>query len=195
VRCADGESVAAAAVVVAVPVPLLRELDLQPALPEAAAAALERTRFGDAAKLHVPLAAPPAAARVASPAALWWCWTWDAVPVVSGFAGGAEAVAATGAADGPDAWAGQALALRPELVPADGALVTHWGAEPYTRGSYSAPAVGFSPDDETALMRPWGSVVLAGEHTAGALSASMNGATASGARAASAVRDLLAQRR
>jgi monoamine oxidase len=197
VRCVDGEAVEAAAVVVAIPVPLLRELDLRPALPAPTVAALERTLFGDAAKLHVPLAAAPRPGRMASPSALWWCWTSAspssdaAAPVLSCFAGGAEAIAAVGAGEGPDSWAAQALALRPDVSPAGGAFVTHWGAEPWTRGSYSAPAIGFTPEDDAALVARWGSVVLAGEHTAGAASASMNGAAASGARAAATILDLL----
>lgn len=211
VWCADGTTLEAAAVVVAVPLPLLRELDLRPALPAPAAAALDRTLFGDAAKLHVPLATPSRSgemaspARTAAPSALWWCWTSaahgregaaddlvGAAPVLSCFAGGAEAIAAVGAGEGPDSWVAQALALRPDVVPApSGAFVTHWGAEPYTRGSYSAPAIGFTPEDDAALVAPWGSVVLAGEHTAGAASASMNGAAASGARAATTILDLL----
>jgi monoamine oxidase len=194
VRCADGETIAATAVIVAVPLPLLSHLELDPAMPPAISQALGRRLFGDAAKLHIPLAAAPAPARVASPAALWWCWTSAAAgqalaaPVLSCFAGGTAAIEAVGATDGPDAWMAQALALRPDVAPADGdALVTHWGAEPWTRGSYSASAIGCTPADDDALTRAWGRVVLAGEHTAGAAAGTMNGAAASGARAATVV--------
>ena len=202
VRCAGAGSVSVAAVVVAVPLPLLGELELAPSLPEPIAAAAARTAFGDAAKLHVPLAAAPRPGGVASPQTLWWCWTsqapghTDAAPALSGFAGGTEAVRVVAAADGPDAWARMALQLRPDVVPAPDAspLVTHWGSESWTRGSYSAPAVGCTVADDAAWATPWGSIVLAGEHTAGDHCGTMNGAAASGARAANAVLGLLRAR-
>jgi monoamine oxidase len=192
VRCADGATLTASAAVVAVPLPLLPELVGE--LPPDVAAAASRTRFGDAAKLHVPLQEPGPPAAVASPSALWWCWTSSApgsdraAPVLSGFAGGSAAIAAVGAAAGAGAWAEQALALRPELAAgSDAALVTHWGPDPWTRGSYSAPGIGLTDADDAAWARPWGSLVFAGEHTAGEQAATMNGAAASGARAAGAV--------
>ena len=201
VRCGDGATLSAAAVVLAVPLPLLLDLDVEPGLPPAIAAAAQRSVFGDAAKLHVPLAAAPRAGRMASPSALWWCWTsaaatgTDGAPVLSAFAGGTSAIAAVRAADGPGAWAGEVLALRPDVVATpDGAFVTHWGAEPWTRGSYFVHGIGATPDDDAAWARPWQSVALAGEHTAGARSGTMNGAVASGARAARVIADLLSAR-
>jgi monoamine oxidase len=198
----DGQQVRAAAVVLAVPLPLLHELDLDPALPDDVVAAADRTRFGDAAKLHVPLAERPQPAGMASQGARWWCWTSQgadggplAAPVLSCFAGGAEAVAAVGAADGAAGWTAQALALRPDVAPGGDAMVTHWGAERWTRGSYSAPGIGSTADDDAAWTRAWGSVVLAGEHTAGPRAATMNGAAASGARAAETMLDMLKGRR
>ncbi|HEX5193033.1 MAG TPA: NAD(P)/FAD-dependent oxidoreductase [Solirubrobacteraceae bacterium] len=193
VRCADGSTLMASAVVVAVPLPLLDELVGE--LPPDVAAAASRTRFGDAAKLHVPLRAGGAPERVASPDALWWCWTSAApdgeraAPVLSGFAGGSTAIAAVGAARGAKAWAQQALALCPDLRAADTdePLVTHWGADPWTRGSYSAPGIGLDAADDAAWARPWGSIVFAGEHTAGEQASTMNGAATSGARAAATV--------
>ena len=199
VRCAGGEILTAALAVVTVPLPLLSELVR--GLPPAIVAAASRTGFGDAAKLHVPIGAPACPTAVASPAALWWCWTSlapggdQSTPVLSAFAGGTGAIAAVGAADGADAWRAQVLALRPDVVPPAGdALVTHWGAEPWTRGSYSAPRVGLTRADDAAWLQPFGSVVLAGEHTAGEQAGTMNGAAASGARAAASVLQLLRAR-
>jgi monoamine oxidase len=193
VRCAGGEELRAAAVVLAVPLPLLLELEVDPGLPPAVAAAAGRTLFGDAAKLHVPLAGRPVAERVASPDALWWCWTSTAAdgdgaaPVLSCFAGGDGAIAAMDEAG--------ALALRPDAEPSGApALRTHWGAEPWTRGSYSGHGIGSGAEDDAAWAEPWGSVVLAGEHTAGGGAGTMNGAVASGARAAAAVVARLRQR-
>jgi monoamine oxidase len=199
VRC-GGEELRAAAVIIAVPLPLLAALDLDPGLPPAIRSAAGRALFGDAAKLHVPLAHRPQAGRIASPSALWWCWTSrapgerDAAPVLSAFAGGAEAVAGVGAAEGPDAWAAQALALRPDVEPAGSPFVTHWGADPWTRGSYISHGIGSTDADDAAWAEPWGRAVLAGEHTAGPAAGSMNGAVASGARAAKTVIELLRRR-
>jgi monoamine oxidase len=199
VRCVAGATLTARAAVIAVPLPLLSELVDR--LPAAVAASSSRTRFGDAAKLHVLLDAPARPAAVASPNALWWCWTSSApgaelsTPVLSAFAGGSAAIAAVDVTDGADVWRAQALALRPDVVPAAGdPLVTHWGAEPWTRGSYSAPGVGLTQADDAAWERPFGSVVLAGEHTAGEQAGTMNGAAASGARAAGTVLQLLRAR-
>jgi monoamine oxidase len=192
VVCAGGAEREASAVVVAVPLPLLLELSLDPGLPEHVRAAASRTTFGDAAKLHIPLAEPPAPGCMASPDATWWCWTSQATaetpqaaPVLSCFAGGSEAANQITAA--------AALALRPDVTPAPGqpALLTRWATESWTRGSYSVPGVGSTEEDDIAWTRPWGSVVLAGEHTAGSRAATMNGAAASGARAAETVLQLL----
>ena len=198
VRLASGEEISAAAVVLALPLPLLAELDLRPGLPPAVAAATARSVFGDAAKLHVPLAGRPRSAGVASPRELWWCWTSIAAsggplaaPVLSAFAGGADAIAAVGAADGATRWAAEAIALRPDAEAKAGAFVTHWGAEPWTRGSYTCHGIGSTREDDQAWARPWGSVVLGGEHTAGPSAGTMNGAAMSGARAARVVSELL----
>lgn len=192
VTCADGRSHHATAVIVAVPLPLLLELTLEPGLPDEIAAAAGHTPFGDAAKLHVPLAEPPTPGGMACPDATWWCWTSQAsgdqphaASALSCFAGAraaAEAITAEAA-----------LALRPDVIAAAGQdpLFTHWAAERWTRGSYSVPGVGTTGEDDAAWTRPWGSVVLAGEHTAGPRAATMNGAAASGARAAETALRLL----
>jgi monoamine oxidase len=183
---ADGRRHEAAAAIVAVPLPLLLELELDPGLPAAVRAAAGRTRFGDAAKLHIPLAATPAPGRMGSPDATWWCWTSQGSAALSCFAGGTHAVGALSAE--------AALALRPDVVADGDALFTHWTADPWTRGSYTAPGIGLTADDDAAWTRPWGSIVLAGEHTAGPRAGTMNGAAASGARAAEVTLALLQAR-
>lgn len=189
-----GQEHRAVAVVLALPLPLLLELDLQPGLPDGIRGAVGRTRFGDAAKLHIPLAKHPVPGGVASPDARWWCWTSQAAdggrlaaPVLSCFAGGERAIEMI------DAQA--ALALRPDVTPdLAGPVLTHWGGERWTRGSYSAPGIGLTPEDNAAWTQAWGSVAFAGEHTAGDLAATMNGAAASGSRAAETVLVLLRDR-
>jgi monoamine oxidase len=199
--CADGRQIRVSATVLALPLPHLMEMAISPGLPKPVVDAAERSVLGDAAKLHIPLETPPSVERIASPSALWWCWTSKAAdhdraaPVLSAFAGGADAIAALAVEDGPDAWVAQARALRPDVAPHDAALITHWGSEPWTRGSYTTPGVGSTAAHDAAWATPWGSVVLAGEHTAGDGAGSMNGAVESGARAASTVLGLLESRR
>jgi monoamine oxidase len=183
VACAGGEVVEGDAAVIAVPLPLLRELDVE--LPGTVRDALAATEFGDAAKLHLPLrsAVPPDSTQ--APGEQWWVWSREAL--LSGFAGGAAAVAALRVDEGPETWARAAAAVRPDAEPAGEALVMHWGAEPFTRGSYSMPGLGRTPGHDAALTAPFGRIALAGEHTAGDRAASMDGAVWSGARAAEAL--------
>jgi monoamine oxidase len=186
---AHGRAHSADAAVLAVPLPLLRALPIEPALPSAVREAIAHRAFGDAAKLHLPLSARADPRSVAASDALWWTWSSLAPDGASGrvlaaFAGGSDAIEALGVAAGPETWAAEAAALRPDADPAGPPLLTHWGAERWTGGSYSTAAVGWTPAHDEAWTAPLGRVVLAGEHTAGADAASMNGAVASGARAA-----------
>jgi monoamine oxidase len=200
VRSSGGREIQGAAAVVAVPLPLLRDLDFEPTLPPSIAKAMDRTLFGDTAKIHVPLAEDPRPDAIAVPAALWWCWASQvqapgvSAAVLAGFAGGAETMSALEVANGVGAWEAQILELVPELPRHGESRLTHWGADPWAKGSYSSRAVGFESDDDAAWQSPWHRVVFAGEHTAGELASSMNGALASGRRAAEAILDLLASR-
>jgi monoamine oxidase len=197
VRSGDGAEIGASAAVVAVPLPLLGELDFAPGLPASITRAMSRTLFGDAAKLHVPLTEDPAPDAVAVPAEYWWCWTSQAPApgvssaVLSGFAGGPQAISAVQVTDGAGGWEARALGLLSGLGADGEAHLTHWGADPWARGSYSSRAVGFEVEDDAAWRMPFHRVVFAGEHTAGDEEASMNGALSSGGRAAEAVLDLL----
>lgn len=193
VHLADGATVEASAVVLALPLPLLLGLRVRPGLPEPILAAAHGLLFGDAAKLHIPLAAAPSIGGVASPEGLWWCWVSaarggaDGAPVLSGFAGGASTIERAGIDAGSLAWGESALRLRPDVAARGRPSITHWGAQEWARGSYSAPRVGATPDWDAAWAARHGSLVFAGEHTAGRESATMNGAALSGARAAHTV--------
>ncbi len=193
-----GDSVIGSAVVLALPLPLLIELTITPELPVEILDAAAHTRFGDAAKLHLPLAAAARVGGIASPEALWWCWVSAAAdgnsgaPALSGFAGGPEAIDAVGARRGAEQWAAEALALRPDVALDGEPLVTHWGSERWTRGSYSAPGIGRRDSADQAWTIPHGTLVFAGEHTAGPYAATMNGAVFSGTRAARIVTERLA---
>jgi monoamine oxidase len=190
----EGEAVGDA-VIVAVPMAVLRRLSFSPPVPDARRDAWQRAGLAWNAKLHVPLtrAAPPSA--VQSVPGKFWTWTAaDATgqvqPVLHAFGGTEEGLAALAVADGPATWASQAGALRPELAMDTGrALLSTWNEDPWAGESYSALTVGVAGGDEELLAAPAGRAHFAGEHTAGAWAGLMEGALRSGERAA---RELLA---
>jgi monoamine oxidase len=190
----DGE-IEADAVVLAVPLPLLSDLDLRPALPTPLTAAWRRTGRADNAKLHMPARAT-VAGHALRPSAVqdvehrFWTWTaGDASglvqPVLHAFAGSPSATRDLGVSNRATAWVAAAQALRPDLV-LDGerAVVTSWAADPWARMSYSAHTVNSEPGDERLLGAPVGPVHFAGEHTAGEWAGYMEGARRSGLRVA-----------
>ena len=183
---ANVEDVAARAVVVAVPAPVARELA---GLPTPLRDALARVRTGHAAKLFVPLRERPAPSAVLSVPERYWTWTAragdDVQPVVNAFAGSQRALERLGVADGPERWLASLARLRPDLeLEPGGAVLSTWSDDPWARGAYTIPP----PDGhDPALAEMHGRVVLAGEHTAGPLAGLMEGALASGARAAAQV--------
>jgi monoamine oxidase len=175
-------------VVLALPLP--NALDLLPALRERPAYA--RLVFGTACKLHVPLATPAAPAGVQGLDAAFWTWTASGVTggpatFASSFAGGLRAVEALEIAQGPEHWRGAVQALRPELDLSGEAILTDWGAEALSGGSYACHPPGWAPRDDRELAAPAGLVHLAGEHTAAAFCGTMEGALRSGARAAAEI--------
>ena len=95
-----GSSIAADAVVMAIPLPLLERFDLHPALPVAQRDAMARLVRGHAAKLHVPLARGAGTSAVLDVPRRFWCWTaTDASgavqPIAHCFSGSAAARAVT----------------------------------------------------------------------------------------------------
>jgi monoamine oxidase len=187
---ANVEDIAARAVVVAVPAPVARELA---GLPAALRDALARVRTGHAAKLFVPLRERPEPSAVLSVPERYWTWTAragdDVQPVVHAFAGSQRALERLGVADGPERWLASLARLRPDLeLDPDRAVLSTWSDDTWARGAYTiSPPGGHDP----ALTEMHGRVVLAGEHTAGPLAGLMEGALASGERAAAQVLDQL----
>ncbi len=188
----DGE-VAGDAVIVAVPMAVLRDLPFSPGFPQARREAWRRAGLAHNAKLHIPLTRPAAASAVQSVPERFWTWTatdasGQVQPVVHAFAGTQAGLAALAVADGPATWASRVAALRPELSmdPAR-ALLTTWNDDPWAGESYSALTVEMAEGDDELIAAPLGRVHIAGEHTAGAWSGLMEGALRSGARAASEV--------
>ncbi|MCU1442944.1 MAG: oxidoreductase [Cryobacterium sp.] len=77
----------------------------------------------------------------------------------------------------------------PATVPQPSAFArTSWGTDPFSRGSFSYQAVGSTPEQRIALGQPIdGRIFFAGEHTDELSPGTVNGAMASGRRAASEV--------
>ncbi len=192
VRTGDGE-VAADAVIVAVPMAVLRQLPFTPALPGYLRAAWERSGLAHNAKLHMPLTARAEASAVQSVPGRFWTWTATdgsgaVQPVLHAFAGTEEGLAALGVADGPSTWARQVAALRPELsLDLDRAVLTTWNDDPWAGESYTALTVEQTQGDDHLIGAPVGRVHFAGEHTAGNWAGLMEGALRSGVRAADEV--------
>jgi hypothetical protein len=184
----DGAALAAGHVIVALPLPVLRALPISPALPDRVREALERVEYGQAAKLHVPLADPAPASAVMSVPDRYWCWTATAgdgavAPVLNCFAGSPRAL------DGLDAatWLARVTALRPDLALTGDAVHTTWSDDPWALGAYRADGLRARPGDDDLLAAPAGTLHFAGEHTAGAWSGLMEGALRSGRRAAAEI--------
>ena len=183
IRTRDGE-VVADAVVVAVPAPVVGAIHFDPPLPAPLTDALPRT--GHAAKLFVPLGERPAPSAVLSVPERYWTWTaraGDAVqPVVHAFAGSPHALERLDVATGPERWLASLARLRPDLpLEPDDAVLSTWSDDPWARGAYSVHTPG---GNDPTLTQRYGRLVFAGEHTAGPHAALMEGALASGARAA-----------
>jgi monoamine oxidase len=188
----DGE-VSGDAVIVAVPMAVLRDLPFAPQLPLRYLSAWRRAGLAHNAKLHVPLTRPAAASAVQSVPDRFWTWTGtdgsgQVQPVLHAFGGTEEALAALAVADGPARWASRVAALRPELsLDLSGAMLTTWNDDPWAGESYSALTVTVAEGDDELIAAPFGRVHFAGEHTAGAWAGLMEGALRSGARAATEV--------
>jgi monoamine oxidase len=188
----DGE-VAGDAVIVAVPMAVLRDLPFSPAFPGHCQDAWRRAGLAHNAKLHVPLTRPAAASAVQSVPERFWTWTatdasGQVQPVVHAFGGTQAGLAGLAVAEGPAKWASRVAALRPDLsMDPDRALLTTWNDDPWAGESYSALTVNVADGDDQLIAAPLGRVHIAGEHTAGAWSGLMEGALRSGLRAAGEV--------
>ena len=188
----DDDVLAVDRAVIAVPLPVVRTLDLDPPLPDWKRAALERLAMGEAAKLHLPLpAAPPVSAVMSVPDRFWtWIATGDdgVAPILHAFAGSPGALERLRVADGPDLWVERVRELRPDLsIEGPAAVLTTWSDDQWARGAYAAWPPGVPGEGSADLSRPVGALHFAGEHTAGEWSGLMEGALRSGERVAAEV--------
>jgi monoamine oxidase len=184
----DGEVVADAAVL-AVPATVLSSVLFEPPLPPDKVAALTGVRYGQAAKLFVPLNTPVAPSATLSVPDRFWCYTQlgadgEPLPFVGAFAGTPDALDALEVGRGPERWLASLERLRPDLdLDPGGAALSTWADDRWARAAYSARSAA-SPMDTEALVRPVGALRFAGEHTAGEWHGLMEGALRSGVRAA-----------
>ena len=188
----DGE-VSGDAVIVSVPMAVLRALPFSPPVPRRYRSAWQRAGLAHNAKLHMPLTRLAAASAVQSVPDRFWTWTatdgsGQVQPVLHAFGGTEEGLTALAVAEGPARWASRVAALRPELT-ADlsRAMLTTWNDDPWAGESYAALTVTVGGRDDEIIAAPLGRVHFAGEHTAGAWAGLMEGALRSGARAAGEV--------
>lgn len=175
------------AVVVAVPLPVLQRLDLDPAPSPQVLAALRSLRMGSAAKVAVATKTfPPLFRRQDTDIAAWY-WTGlnaggSTRCAITGFAGSESGVKALIAETVP-----RLNRAVPEVDLVGKPVVVDWGADPLAGGCYSV----IGPGQRCLLdvfRRPWGRIVIAGEHSNG--SGSIDGAIRSGHDAAAQVLSL-----
>ncbi len=176
--------------VIAVPASVLDRIAFDPPLPGALSDALSLVNYGHAAKLFVPLRGPAEPSAVMNVPERYWSWTATgegphAQPVVSAFAGSANALERLEVGSGPELWLDSLGRLRDDLaLDRSGAVLSTWDDDPWVGAAYSAsppPAVA------EAVEEPTGPLAFAGEHTAGAQAGLMEGAIRSGRRAARAL--------
>ena len=183
------------AVVCTVPASVLARIAFEPPLPEAQQAAVERVRYGHAAKLFVPLAVPAPCSAVLNVPERYWSWVANRpdgsiAPLVHSFAGSPSALTVLEVARGAESWLGSLAAFRPELaLRADEVILATWDDDPWVGAAYTTIAPGRPAEDPALLRQPAGPIHFAGEHTAGIDYALMEGALASGLRAAGEVID------
>jgi monoamine oxidase len=185
----DDGVVVADRVIVTVPLPVLRDLPMEPALPAWKHRVWASAVVGMAAKLHVGLASPVATSAVLSVPDRFWSWTardgsGAVQPVVPSFAGSPDALDRLHLGGGPWHWLRRLAETRPDLsLDAARVLLTTWTDDPWTRCGYLAEGVAHNEE----MVRPIGPIHFAGEHTAGEWAGLMEGALRSGRRAAAEV--------
>jgi monoamine oxidase len=186
-----GGAIEADQVVLALPLTVLRGLSIDPPLPGWKLETLGCVEVGQAAKLHIPLAARAPISAVMSVPDRYWCWTatqadGQVAPMLNCFAGSPSALSALEIANGAVTWRARVLKLRPDLaLMPSAAVLTTWHDDPWARGAYRAQ--GLAAVDERLLEAPVDGVHFAGEYTAGSFSGLMEGALRSGLRAAAEI--------
>jgi monoamine oxidase len=176
----NGDRHLADGVVIAIPLPGLRQLEFEPVLPESLLSTINDLEMGTAAKLIQQVAADfPQSARQSIERPVWF-WSTGTAPgsTVSSFVGTAAAVEELIVGN---EWTEPLRRAMPDHTPAGDPLVVDWGADEWSRGCYSAMGPG-----QRRLLgnfdRPPFRIEFAGEHVNG--SGTIEGAVQRGIRAA-----------
>lgn len=184
----SGMSLAARAVVFAVPVSLLGDIEIE-GLDAGTRAAIAKMGFGQATKLHLTVenqCDPGIWQNVDLPYSTWA--TQSAVPgearFVTGFAATRGTQEKLSVADGPVPFRAQLESDWAGVQFGKDGLLTYWGGDPWARGAYSYRPVRWSKEDEVAISAPSGGVFFAGEHTTDIHRSTICGAIRSGKRVA-----------
>ncbi len=176
VRCADSDAHPCDGVILTVPLPLLREIDLPPPERDKAAAA-SAIGYGNVVKILLRFKTPWWRERRHELADLgflitdaripvWWTQNPADVPVLTGWFGGPRTQALAPCSEQDMIGAGlaslagifgrEAQELRQQLV---AARAINWGDDPFARGAYSYATVE-TRDAQAALVRPDGRPIL-----------------------------------
>jgi len=181
-------------VVMTLPASTLRQVEIQPGLPEDQRRAIERLAYGRATKVLLQSSRKLFDGRHARAFATDGCLGafWDAsehqgddASIVSFLAGGsASACLRDIAAHGGQAVLSDLCWLGIDRSPVTALHVGDWTADPWAHGGYAFLDPGFDPSWRSLLARRAGRIVFAGEHTSERWQGYMNGAVESGQRAA-----------
>jgi monoamine oxidase len=185
-----------AAVIVALPLAVLRAGQVRVPIPDWKRHALDTLVAGQAAKLHLPLRQRPVTSAVMSVDDSFWSWTArdesaEVAPVLNAFLGSADAIERLRVLSEPDTWYARLRATRPDLDldPQATPITTLCPSDPLAAGAYTSRSSAVRQADIDAIQAPVGAVHFAGDYTDSTYIGLMEGAVRSGRRAA---RDLLA---
>jgi monoamine oxidase len=191
-RSANGDfALTAAALIIAIPLKLIKDINFQPTLPDELQTALAHVPMGVGAKLAVATAERPSLRAIQDVQVPYWCWTGlgdDGLvrTAVTAFCGSTQAQTNLATNNGdPTTWFNKLREANPDLTFEGEPILVDWSQDEWARGCYSAW------DNESwqyveVVRRPFGRVYWAGEHTADH-SGTMEGALQSGLRAAGEV--------
>jgi monoamine oxidase len=187
--------VKADAIILAMPVTRLAELSFSPALPSATTEAISSVPMGIAAKMAIGTRKAPSPRALQDVEMPYWCWTGNGegdVPrsALTAFSGSehAQRNLATNSYD-PSTWLYKLQSANADLDFVGDPILVDWSQDEWARGCYSAfdnKAADLIP----LLSLPVGRLFFAGEHTA-LESGTMEGALASGLRAAGQIGEVL----
>ena len=179
------------AVVIAVPVKIISEIEFNPPLPKPIENAIASVSMGIAAKMAVATRERPTLRAYHDAETPYWCWTGKGEDgkvrkVVTAFCGSVQPQKKLATnSNHPAVWLEVLKSANPDLDFEGDPVMVDWSQDKWARGCYSAFS-NAATDNMLLLTKPIGNIFFAGEHTANN-SATMEGAIESGLRAANQV--------